>query len=87
MAMQAKQEGTFARPCIEFGLWIAIGGIDQAYETFYAWRNSAPQILPLEFIFSEEGREFREDSRFEQLAEDIGWKEYWQTFGEPDFYK
>jgi len=87
MAMQAKQEGTFARPFIEFGLWIAIGGIDQAYETFYAWRYSAPQFLQLEFIFSEEGREFREDSRFEQLAEDIGWKEYWQTFGQPDIYK
>jgi TolB-like protein/DNA-binding winged helix-turn-helix (wHTH) protein len=87
MAMQAKQEGNFARPFIEFGVWIAMGGIDQAYETFYAWRYSAPQYLPLEFIFSEEGREFREDSRFEQLAEDIGWKEYWQTFGEPDMYK
>ena len=84
MALQAKQNGSFARPFIEFGLWIAIGGIDQAYETFYAWRDSSPQLLQLEFIFSEEAREFRQDSRFEQLAEDIGWHEYWKIFGGPD---
>jgi len=87
MAIQAKQEGNFAIPFIEFGLWVAIGGIDQAYETFYAWRYSTPQFLQLEFLFSEEAREFREDSRFEQLAEDIGWKEYWQIYGGPDIYK
>jgi hypothetical protein len=84
MAMQAKQEGSFSRPKIEFGLWIALGGVDQAYETFNALRESAPQYLQLEFLFAEEAREFREDPRFEQLAEDIGWHEYWEIYGGPD---
>ena len=84
MAMQAKQEGSFSRPFIEFSLWIAIGGIDQAYETFNALRENAPQHLKLEFLFAEEAREFREDPRFEQLAEDIGWHEYWEIYGGPD---
>ena len=84
IAMQAKREGKFSRPSIEFGLWIAIGGVDQAYETFYALHDSYPHFLHLEFIFTDEAREFREDPRFEQLAKDIGWKEYWQTFGGPD---
>jgi len=83
-AIQAKQEGSFATPLIEFGLWIVVGGIDQAYATFNALVHIAPQFLPMEFIFSKEGTEFREDSRFEQLAEDIGLQEYWDTFGGPD---
>ena len=84
MAMQAKQEGNFSRPSIEFGLWIAIGGVDQAYETFNELRDNTPKFLRLEFLFAEEAREFRQDSRFEQLAEEIGWQEYWQTYGGPD---
>ena len=83
-AMQAKQDGSFAMPPIEFGLWIVLGGIDQAYETFNDLKNIAPQYLPMEFVFGAEGTEFREDSRFEQLAEDIGLQEYWDTFGGPD---
>jgi len=83
-AIQAKQEGSFSMPKIEFGLWLLVGGIDQAYETFNVMRQIAPQYLQMEFIFSEEGAEFRQDARFEQLTEDIGLQEYWDTFGEPD---
>lgn len=83
-AIQAKKEGSFAMSPIEFGLWIVVGGIDQAYETFYELQNIAPQYLQLEFVFGEEGKEFLEDSRFEQLAHDIGLQEYWDTFGGPD---
>ena len=84
MARQAKQEGRFSRSSIEFSLWIAIGGIDDAYRTFYAQRNTTPQYLHLEFIFSKEATRFRQDPRFEQLAKDIGWQEYWETYGGPD---
>ena len=84
MARQAKQEGRFSRPFIEFSLWIAIGGIDDAYQSFNDVRDISPNHLQLEFVFTQEGTEFRKDSRFEQLAEDIGWQEYWQTFGGPD---
>ena len=83
-AIQAKQEGSFSMPRIEFGLWLLVGGIDQAYETFNVMREIAPQYLQMEFIFSEEGTEFRQDSRFKQLTEDIGLQEYWDTYGGPD---
>jgi TolB-like protein/DNA-binding winged helix-turn-helix (wHTH) protein len=83
-AIQAKQEGSFSVLPIEFGLWLVVGGIDQAYETFNVMREIAPQYLQIEFIFSEEGTEFRQDSRFEQLTEDIGLQNYWDAFGGPD---
>ncbi|MFC1701733.1 winged helix-turn-helix domain-containing tetratricopeptide repeat protein [Pseudomonadota bacterium] len=83
-AIQAKQEGSFSMPRIEFGLWVLVGGIDQAYETFNMMRKIAPQHLQMELIFSKEGTEFRQDPRFEQLAEDIGLQEYWDTYGESD---
>lgn len=83
-AIQAKQKGNFSMPPLEFGLWLLVGGIDQAYETFNVMREVAPQHLQIEFIFSEEGTEFRQDSRFEQLTEDIGLQVYWDTFGGPD---
>jgi TolB-like protein/DNA-binding winged helix-turn-helix (wHTH) protein len=84
MAIQAKQGGSFAIPPIEFGLWLLVGGIDQAYETLQTMREFAPQYLQMEFIFSAEGNEFRQDSRFEQFAEDIGLQEYWGIYGGPD---
>ncbi len=83
-AIQAKQEGSFSMPRIEFGLWLLVGGIDQAYETFNVMQEIAPQYLQMEFIFGEEGTEFRQDSRFEQLTEDVGLQEYWDTYGGPD---
>ena len=83
-AMQAKQEGSFSVLPIEFGMWLVVGGIDQAYETFNVMREIAPQYLQIEFIFSDEGTEFRQDSRFDQLTEEIGLQEYWDTFGGPD---
>jgi TolB-like protein/DNA-binding winged helix-turn-helix (wHTH) protein/tetratricopeptide (TPR) repeat protein len=84
MAMLAKNEGSFSTPSFEFGLWIAVGGIDQAYERFNAVRENHHQYLQMEFVFSEEGREFRQDSRFEQLTADIGLQEYWDIYGDPD---
>ena len=83
-AIQAKQEGSFSMPRIEFCLWLLVGGIDQAYETFNVMQEIAPQYLQMEFIFGEEGTEFRQDSRFEQLTEDVGLQEYWDTYGGPD---
>ena len=71
-------------PRLEFGLWILVGGIDEAYETFTAFRDTTRQYLQLEFVFTEEAREFRQDPRFEKLAKEIGWQEYWQKFGGPD---
>lgn len=83
-AIEAKQEGSFSEPPIEFALWITVGGIDQAYETFNVMREITPQHLQIEYVFSEEGTEFRQDSRFEQLTEDIGLQDYWDAFGRPD---
>jgi len=84
IATLAKQEGSFSILPFEFGLWIVVGGIDQAYETFNALRKTFPQFLQIEFVFSEEGHEFREDSRFKQLNSDIGLREYWDIYGAPD---
>jgi len=84
MALQAQREGRSIMPRFEFALWILFGGMDQAFETFAAFQDTTRQYLDLEFVFSEEAREFRQDSRFEQLAKEIGWQEYWQKFGGPD---
>jgi len=65
-------------------LWILLGEMDQAYETFAKFRDTNPQFLHLEFIFAAEAREFRQDSRFKKLAKEIGWQDYWQKFGGPD---
>ena len=45
-----------------------MGGMDQAYEAFEEFRESDRQFLQLEFVFTEEAREFRKDSRFTKLA-------------------
>ena len=84
MAIQAQNEGQSLMPRFQFGLWILIGGMDQAYETFTEFRNTNRKFLQLELVFAEEGREFREDSRFDDLAEEIGWQDYWGKFGGPD---
>jgi TolB-like protein/DNA-binding winged helix-turn-helix (wHTH) protein/tetratricopeptide (TPR) repeat protein len=84
MAQQAKNEGRSLMPRLEFGLWILLGDMDQAYETFANFRDTNPQFLHLEFIFTAEAREFRQDSRFKKLAKEIGWQDYWQKFGGPD---
>ena len=84
IAILAKQDGRFSIPPIEFGFWLVVGGVDQAYDTFDAMWDAAPQYLQMEFVFSEEGTEFRRDSRFKQLTEDIGLRQYWDTYGGPD---
>jgi TolB-like protein/DNA-binding winged helix-turn-helix (wHTH) protein len=84
LATQADEEGSFSRHFIRFGLWIEIGGIDQAYQTFDALRDTWPQFLQMEFIFSEEAKAFRQDPRFKKLAKEVGWQEYWQIYGGPD---
>jgi len=84
MALQAQKEGSSILPRFKVPLWILFGGMDQAYETFAAFQDTNRQFLDLEFLFSEEAREFRQDSRFDDLADEIGWQEYWQKFGGPD---
>lgn len=84
LALQARQEGRFGLSGLEFGLWVLIGANDQAYANFTALQNSAPQYLQLEVVFIEEARDFREDSRFRNLAREIGWEEYWNKYGGPD---
>ena len=84
MAAQAQQEGQLLMPRFKFGLWILLGGMDQAFEAFDEFRDSNRQFLQLEFVFTEEAREFRSDSRFRKLAKEIGLQEYWETFGGPD---
>ena len=81
MALQAQSEGRSIMPRFEFALWILLGEMDQAFESFAAFRDKNRKFLDLEFVFSEEAREFRQDSRFADLAKEIGWQEYWQKFG------
>jgi len=82
--LQALQEKRFGLPRLEFGFWVMIGANDQAYESIASIQDTARQYLQLEVVFIEEAREFREDSRFEKLSKDIGWKEYWKMYGGPD---
>jgi TolB-like protein/DNA-binding winged helix-turn-helix (wHTH) protein/tetratricopeptide (TPR) repeat protein len=84
LALQALEQGQLITPRLRFGLWVLIGANDQAYETFEAFREKTPHYLQLEFIFAGEGREFREDSRFKRLAREVGWQEYWASYGGPD---
>ena len=70
-------------PRLEFGLWILLGANDEAYKTFDDFRDTTRQYLQLEFVFTEEARPFREDPRFEDLAREIGWRSYWDQYGEP----
>ncbi|MCJ7814722.1 MAG: winged helix-turn-helix domain-containing protein [Xanthomonadales bacterium] len=84
LAVQAMEEGRFGMPRLEFGLWLMIGANDQAYESFAEIQSTARQYLQLEAVFIEEARDFREDSRFEQLSRGIGWQEYWQKYDWPD---
>jgi TolB-like protein/DNA-binding winged helix-turn-helix (wHTH) protein len=84
MAQEGIENGEGISPMLEFGLWVLLGDMDRAYETFHTFSESMPQYLQLEFLFSEEGREFRKDSRFDDLAVEIGWQDYWETFGGPD---
>lgn len=84
LAVEAQNRSASIMPRLQFGLWITLGANDQAFETFDALRESNRQFLQLEIIFAEEGRTFREDSRFKKLARDIGWQEYWDTYGGPD---
>lgn len=71
-------------PRLEFGLWVLLGANDEAYRTFDAFRDTTRQYLQLEFVFTEEARPFREDPRFEELAREIGWRAYWDQYGDPD---
>ena len=66
------------------GMWIMLGAIDEAYGTFAAYQDTTRQNLQLELVFTEEAREFRQDPRFSDLAEDVGWEDYWKRFGGPD---
>jgi len=84
MALEAGAKGQAIMPLLRFGLWVLLGDMDQAYQTFDSFRDTTRQYLHLQLIFAEEGREFREDSRFDDLAKSIGWQDYWQKYGEPD---
>lgn len=84
IALRAKAEGRFALPRLEFELWVMIGANDQAYAAFDALKNSNKPYLHLEFLFTEEAREFREDPRFDQLSREVGWQDYWKKYGGPD---
>jgi TolB-like protein/DNA-binding winged helix-turn-helix (wHTH) protein/tetratricopeptide (TPR) repeat protein len=84
LARQAVSEGRTPLPRFEFGMWIMLGAIDEAYGTFAAYQDTTRQNLQLELVFTEEAREFRQDPRFSDLAEDVGWEDYWKRFGGPD---
>jgi len=84
VAREAMSHGRIITPRLEFGLWILLGGMDEAYSAFERLRGSNPQYLQLEFVFTDEAAEFRRDPRFKRLARDIGWQAYWDRFGGPD---
>lgn len=86
LAEKAKQEGKLIDTRLQFGLWILLGGIDQAYRTFDDFSISERENLHIQFIFTREGREFREDRRFRKLAERIGLTRYWKDIAPPDFW-
>jgi TolB-like protein/DNA-binding winged helix-turn-helix (wHTH) protein/tetratricopeptide (TPR) repeat protein len=83
-ARLARSGGQAIQPRLEFGFWVLLGGMDEAYDAFDRFRAQNRQYLQLEFVFTDEGSEFRHDPRFERLARDIGWRAYWDRFGGPD---
>jgi TolB-like protein/DNA-binding winged helix-turn-helix (wHTH) protein/tetratricopeptide (TPR) repeat protein len=83
-AREARSHAQVILPRLEFGLWVLLGGIDEAYDTFNRLSGSARNYLQLEFVFTDEGTDFRHDPRFERLAREIGWRSYWDRFGGPD---
>jgi TolB-like protein/DNA-binding winged helix-turn-helix (wHTH) protein/tetratricopeptide (TPR) repeat protein len=88
LAIEAEQKDQLIKPLMQFGLWILIGGIDQAYQRFEQFAgNDNRKYLHPEFIFAREGFEFRDDKRFGKLAKKIELTEYWKIYGEPDYKK
>ena len=75
----------FITPLLRFGLWVLIGGFDQAYDTFANYSHGHSQYLYFEFMFSQEAAEFRADPRFDKLAAASGLEKYWEVFGQPDY--
>lgn len=87
MALKADHENRFITPLLQFGLWILIGGIDQAYSSFAKISHGHSQYLYFEFMFAREAAEFRADSRFDKLTKETGLKQYWALFGKPDYQR
>jgi len=88
LVTEAAKKGPLVVPQFIFGLWILIGGVDQAYETFNQFSGTPnSKHLYIQFLFAREGTAFREDARFRKLTKDIGLEAYWELFGEPDFLK
>jgi hypothetical protein len=84
MARQAEERGHLIRPALRFGLWIILGANDNAFRAYEELSDHSRQFLQLEFIWADEGQRFREDSRFQNFSDEIGWTEYWKRYGGPD---
>lgn len=84
IARQAYEQGQAIQPRLILPLWLYLGDNDQAYRTVESFSRDGRQYLPMEMIFAREGQKFRRDSRFDDLADEIGWTAYWKAHGGPD---
>lgn len=88
LATHAEKEGKLITPLLQFGLWILIGGTDQAYEKFDQFAGTDKEkFLHTEFLFTRESTAFRQDTRFKKLTKSTGLQSYWGKFGKPDYQK
>jgi hypothetical protein len=67
--------------------YLALGAIDDAYRVMFdALDRNDPwsHDWDLSHVWGEDGRKFRTDPRFAQLAERLGIVDYWKQYGFPD---
>ena len=70
-------------PRMELGLWLYLDQPERVYAVIEQ-QEAQKKHLSLEFLFSEEGRAFRESKEFSELVEEIGLETYWESWRGPD---
>jgi hypothetical protein len=88
LSAEAEKTGQTIAPILQFGLYILISDVDQAFKKFAELEGTVDRkfIYP-QILFSREAAEFRQDPRFAQLTKDMGLDDYWALFGLPDYLK
>jgi tetratricopeptide (TPR) repeat protein len=81
-AEQAVADGHVA-PRMQPGLWLYLGEPERTYAAVQDLANQK-KYVDFEILFTEEAREFRGSSEFDELVEEFGLPPYWESWRGPD---